>query len=214
MVHVSARRYALGGPQPDPLSCCRDSAWPVSFTGSNIHGLVTPDHLCAARDWADSFPDRKRVSLQQAVLVSCHEYRAARWHHSLEFWVRYLGKKVCTLGTATSSAPSLNSPFHRRWSFNLTLFIGGVFGIAMGGSLTFVALASLAAISSVGVGGNIPVDSAVFLGLSILYYSFCYVWHIDACPDFIPSSHQYLLTFMAIWWTFGQLFGSLVCPAC
>ncbi|KAH9031886.1 MFS general substrate transporter [Lactarius pseudohatsudake] len=79
----------------------------------------------------------------------------------------------------------------RKWSFNLTLFIGGVFGTAMGGSLTFVALASLAAVSSVGVGGNIPVDSAVFL-------------------DFIPSSHQYLLTFMAIWWTFGQLFASLV----
>ncbi|KAH9003689.1 MFS general substrate transporter [Lactarius hatsudake] len=79
----------------------------------------------------------------------------------------------------------------RKWSFNLTLFIGGVFGTAMGGSLTFVTLASLAAISSVGVGGNIPVDSAVFL-------------------DFIPSSHQYLLTFMAIWWTFGQLFGALV----
>ena len=38
----------------------------------------------------------------------------------------------------------------------------------MGGSLTFVALASLAAISSIGVGGNIPVDSAIFLGLLIL----------------------------------------------
>jgi len=34
----------------------------------------------------------------------------------------------------------------------------------MGGSETFIALASLVAISSVGVGGNIPVDSAVFLG--------------------------------------------------
>jgi hypothetical protein len=34
----------------------------------------------------------------------------------------------------------------------------------MGGSETFIALASLAAISSVGVGGNMPVDSAVFLG--------------------------------------------------
>jgi hypothetical protein len=51
-----------------------------------------------------------------------------------------------------------------RWSFNLTLFIGSIFGIAMGGSGTFIALASLAAVSSVGVGGNIPVDSAVFLG--------------------------------------------------
>lgn len=34
----------------------------------------------------------------------------------------------------------------------------------MGGSETFVALALFAAISSVGVGGNMPVDSAVFLG--------------------------------------------------
>ncbi|KAI0299054.1 major facilitator superfamily domain-containing protein [Multifurca ochricompacta] len=79
----------------------------------------------------------------------------------------------------------------RRWSFNLTLFIGSVFGIAMGGSPTFVALASLAAVSSVGVGGNMPVDSAVFL-------------------DFIPSSHQYLLTILSIWWAIGQLLGSLL----
>ncbi len=52
-----------------------------------------------------------------------------------------------------------------RWSFNLTLFIGSIFGIAMSGSETFIALASLAAVSSVGVGGNMPVDSAVFLGV-------------------------------------------------
>lgn len=79
----------------------------------------------------------------------------------------------------------------RKWSFSLTLFIGSIFGIAMGGSETFIALASLAAVSSVGVGGNIPVDSAVFL-------------------DFIPSSHQYLLTILSIWWTIGQLIGSLI----
>ena len=34
---------------------------------------------------------------------------------------------------------------------------------------------------------------------------------INACIDFIPASHQYVLTFMSIWWTFGQLFASLVC---
>ena len=83
----------------------------------------------------------------------------------------------------------------------------------MGGSLTFVALASLAAVSSIGVGGNIPVDSAVFLGLSTLCYSFCHIRDIDACADFIPTSHQHVLTFMSIWWTFGQLFATLVCAA-
>ena len=83
----------------------------------------------------------------------------------------------------------------------------------MGGSSTFVTLASLAAISGFGAGGNTPVDSTVFLGLSILCYSFRRVENIDGCADFVPSSHQYLLTFMAIWYTSGVLLGSLVCPA-
>jgi hypothetical protein len=28
--------------------------------------------------------------------------------------------------------------------------------------------------------------------------------------EFIPASHQYLLTVLSIWWAFGQLIGSLV----
>ncbi|KAH9976863.1 MFS general substrate transporter [Lactifluus volemus] len=79
----------------------------------------------------------------------------------------------------------------RKWSFNLTLFIASTFGIAMGGSQTFMMLALLAAASSVGVGGNTPVDSVVFL-------------------DFMPSSHQYLLTILSMWWAIGWLFSSLV----
>ncbi|KAI0086900.1 MFS general substrate transporter [Irpex rosettiformis] len=79
----------------------------------------------------------------------------------------------------------------RQWAFNLTLFITGVFATAAGGSPGFIALCSLAAVWSVGVGGNLPVDSAVFL-------------------EFIPSSHQYLLTVLSIWWAFGQLIGSLI----
>ena len=52
----------------------------------------------------------------------------------------------------------------RRWSFNLTLFLTGVFGLASGGSGDFVTLASLFAVCGFGSGGNLPVDSAVFLG--------------------------------------------------
>ncbi|KAJ8469354.1 hypothetical protein ONZ51_g9045 [Trametes cubensis] len=52
----------------------------------------------------------------------------------------------------------------RKWCFNITLFITGVFAVAAGGSPNAVALCSLAAVWSVGVGGNLPVDSAVFLG--------------------------------------------------
>ncbi|KAH9891836.1 MFS general substrate transporter [Cubamyces lactineus] len=79
----------------------------------------------------------------------------------------------------------------RKWCFNITLFITGIFAVAAGGSPNAVALCSLAAVWSVGVGGNLPVDSAVFL-------------------EFIPASHQYLLTILSIWWAFGQLVGSLV----
>ena len=52
----------------------------------------------------------------------------------------------------------------RRWSFNVTLFLTGVFGLASGGAGNFITLASLFAICGFGVGGNLPVDSAVFLG--------------------------------------------------
>ncbi|KAF7798232.1 hypothetical protein EIP86_009449 [Pleurotus ostreatoroseus] len=79
----------------------------------------------------------------------------------------------------------------RRWSFNITLLIAGIFGLAAGGSNSFLTLASLLAVLGVGVGGNLPVDSAVFL-------------------DFVPGSHQYLLTVLSIWWSLGQLFVNLV----
>ncbi|KAG2005418.1 membrane transporter [Coprinopsis cinerea AmutBmut pab1-1] len=79
----------------------------------------------------------------------------------------------------------------RKISFNITLLIVGIFALAAGGSHDFVTLTSLAAVWSIGVGGNLPVDSALFL-------------------EFIPASHQYLLTILSIWWAFGQLIGSLV----
>ncbi|KAJ7257870.1 MFS general substrate transporter [Mycena haematopus] len=79
----------------------------------------------------------------------------------------------------------------RKWSFNLTLLIAGIFGLAAGGSPNFLTLASLLAVVGVGVGGNLPIDSAVFL-------------------DLVPASHQYLLTVMSVWWSLGQLLISLL----
>ncbi|PBK66828.1 MFS general substrate transporter [Armillaria solidipes] len=79
----------------------------------------------------------------------------------------------------------------RRISFNITLLITGVFALVAGGSPNYVALSSFAAIWCIGVGGNLPVDSAIFL-------------------EFLPKTHQYLLTVLSIWWALGQLLGSLV----
>ncbi|KAI0076714.1 MFS general substrate transporter [Panus rudis PR-1116 ss-1] len=79
----------------------------------------------------------------------------------------------------------------RVWAFNITLFITGVFATAAGASPNSVALCAFAAVWSIGAGGNMPVDSAVFL-------------------EFVPASHQYLLTVLSVWWAIGQLVGSLV----
>ena len=69
-----------------------------------------------------------------------------------------------------------------RYAFNITLLIGGTFGIASGGANSFTTLAILVAAIGMGVGGrpafpflrkseletydtgNVPVDSVVLLG--------------------------------------------------
>ncbi|CAE6429807.1 unnamed protein product [Rhizoctonia solani] len=79
----------------------------------------------------------------------------------------------------------------RRLSWNITLFLSGVFGIAAGASHNFVTLGSLVACLGFGIGGNLPVDGALFL-------------------EFIPGSHQWLLTLLSAWWSFGQLTASLI----
>jgi len=58
-------------------------------------------------------------------------------------------------------------------------------------SPNFGASGTFAALWSVGVGGNLPVDSAIFL-------------------EFLPGSHQYLLTILSIYWALAQVFATLV----
>ncbi|KII84380.1 hypothetical protein PLICRDRAFT_117909 [Plicaturopsis crispa FD-325 SS-3] len=79
----------------------------------------------------------------------------------------------------------------RRLSFNITLFLAGVFGIAAGAAETFTAFASLVACVGFGIGGNLPVDGALYL-------------------EGIPQSHQWTLTLLSAWWAVGQLIASVV----
>ncbi|GLB44762.1 putative major facilitator superfamily protein [Lyophyllum shimeji] len=79
----------------------------------------------------------------------------------------------------------------RKLSFNITLFLAGVFGIATGGAPNFVAFASFIACLGFGVGGNLPVDGALYL-------------------EHIPQSHQWTLTLLSAWWAVGQLVASVV----
>lgn len=81
--------------------------------------------------------------------------------------------------------------FGRRWAFNLTLGITAVFGLAAAGSPTFAAVGVFAALWSFGVGGNLPVDSAIYL-------------------EFLPASHQFLLTVLSVAWAVAQVVATLV----
>lgn len=81
--------------------------------------------------------------------------------------------------------------FGRRWAFNLTIGITAVWGLIAAGSPNFAALGCFAAFWSFGVGGNLPVDSAIFL-------------------EFLPGTHQYLLTILSIFWAFAQLVATLI----
>ncbi|KAJ6260238.1 hypothetical protein Dda_4462 [Drechslerella dactyloides] len=79
----------------------------------------------------------------------------------------------------------------RRWAFNLTLLFVGVFGVLGGAAPNFTALAFFASFWSFGVGGSLPVDSAIFL-------------------EFINGKSQWTLTLLSIWWAAGQIVASLV----
>jgi MFS family permease len=66
-----------------------------------------------------------------------------------------------------------------------------VFGIAAGAANNFVTFCAMIACCGFGVGGNMPVDGTMFL-------------------EFLPGSHQYLLTLLSVWWAVGQVVASLI----
>lgn len=78
----------------------------------------------------------------------------------------------------------------RRIAFNATLFLGGAFGIAVGAAPSWIATCGLLASMCVGIGGNLPVDGALFL-------------------EFLPVVSARFLTLLSIWWPFGQLLSSV-----
>ena len=81
--------------------------------------------------------------------------------------------------------------FGRRWAFNLTIGVTFVFGLISAGSPNFAAIGVFACLWSIGVGGNLPVDSAIFL-------------------EFLPQSHQFLLTVLSVFWALAQLLATLI----
>ncbi|KAF8423403.1 membrane transporter [Tirmania nivea] len=79
----------------------------------------------------------------------------------------------------------------RRWAFNTSLLICSIFAIIAGWAGSYPVLGFLVAMSAFGGGGNLILDTTVFL-------------------EFLPSSKQWLLTLLAAWWGVGQTIAGLV----
>ncbi|KAK5747414.1 Filamentous Growth Regulator [Elasticomyces elasticus] len=78
----------------------------------------------------------------------------------------------------------------RKYAFNYSLLISAVFCIVAGASPNWVVLGLFTCLSAFGSGGNLVLDTAVFL-------------------EYLPSKNQWLLTLMACWWGLGQLVAGL-----
>ncbi|KAJ5153543.1 uncharacterized protein N7482_010021 [Penicillium canariense] len=78
----------------------------------------------------------------------------------------------------------------RRFAFNVSLFISSIFTVVAGASPSWVTLGLFVCLSAFGAGGNLVLDTTVFL-------------------EYLPSRDQWLLTLMAAWWGLGQLIAGL-----
>ncbi|KAJ4358693.1 Filamentous Growth Regulator [Didymosphaeria variabile] len=74
----------------------------------------------------------------------------------------------------------------RKFAFNVSLMICSIFAIVAGSSPNWIVLGLFVCLSSFGGGGNLVLDTAVFL-------------------EYLPSNKQWMLTLMACWWGIGQL---------
>ncbi|OAA69624.1 sugar transporter [Cordyceps fumosorosea ARSEF 2679] len=105
--------------------------------------------------------------------------------------VRYT-TSACFVGlSAGSFLWGIGSDFlGRRIAFNMTLLITSVFGVMAAYAQTWAGVCFFFAAFGFGVGGNLPVDGALFL-------------------EFLPDASSSLLTLLSVWWPIGQLVSSL-----
>lgn len=79
----------------------------------------------------------------------------------------------------------------RKPAFTSTILLGGVFACAVAGAQDFVTFCALWGVIGTATGGNVPVDSILFL-------------------EFVPQEKQWLLTSLSAWWNLGQVIVALV----
>ncbi|KAI5262806.1 hypothetical protein E4T47_09172 [Aureobasidium subglaciale] len=156
---------------------------------------------------------RQRVRLDHGQLVSHRQARTlSAWMLTSRSWsqgigsiqpsvaLEFAGVTNITLSSVAYYAGLIFGAFFwgtsadligRKPAFNATLIIRGLFGTAVAGLSNFTAFCIFWTIIGTAAGGNVPVDSMIFL-------------------EFVPGSHQYLLTALSSWWMLGQVIVSLL----
>ncbi|KAF4628149.1 hypothetical protein G7Y89_g10003 [Cudoniella acicularis] len=79
----------------------------------------------------------------------------------------------------------------RRFAFNTSLFICSVFATVAGAAPNWASLAVFIALLGFGGGGNLIMDTTVFI-------------------EFLPSNKQWVLTWLASWWGLGQAIAGFI----
>ncbi|KAL2826113.1 major facilitator superfamily domain-containing protein [Aspergillus cavernicola] len=79
----------------------------------------------------------------------------------------------------------------RKLAFNSSLFLCATFVLIAGGMPNYISFSAMVAIYSAGAGGNYVLDATNFL-------------------EFLPVSHSWLVTFLAIWWAVGYTITGLL----
>ncbi|KAK6540550.1 hypothetical protein TWF694_009341 [Orbilia ellipsospora] len=73
----------------------------------------------------------------------------------------------------------------------MTLLLAGIFGFAVAGGPNYLGVAFLMAVVGLGAGGNMPINSALFL-------------------EFCPQKHQWVLAVLSVWWSLSSAFLALL----
>jgi MFS family permease len=79
----------------------------------------------------------------------------------------------------------------RRFAFNVSLFICSAFCVIAGAAPNWVSLAVFIALLGFGGGGNLIMDTTVFI-------------------EYLPSNKQWVLTWLAAWWGLGQAMAGFI----
>ncbi|KAL4933745.1 MFS transporter [Aspergillus undulatus] len=79
----------------------------------------------------------------------------------------------------------------RKLAFNSSLFICAIFVLIAGGMPNYISFCAMVAIYSAGAGGNYVLDATNLL-------------------EYLPVSHAWLVTFLAVWWAVGYTITGLL----